>query len=180
MNADSQSSSRGFWRAVWRTTWPAFILAASAGCSGRGQGLPPIENEALRLHFNAERPCLAAIENRLTGEVYPIAGDEKYGEPEFNERMKALGLERMFLHAHQLSFVWPETGVEFSASAPLPADLAGNVDGRGRCKPQGRARPNAALAHLDHHGHLRAARTRQSAQGREQDDGHGGVTAGAD
>ncbi len=35
----------------------------------------------------------------------------------------------MFLHAHQLSFVWPETGVEFSASTPLPADLAAVIDG---------------------------------------------------
>jgi 23S rRNA pseudouridine955/2504/2580 synthase len=59
---------------------------------------------------------------------YPLAGDEKYGEEEFNERMKALGLGRMFLHAHQLSFVWPETGVEFSASAPLPAELAAVID----------------------------------------------------
>jgi 23S rRNA pseudouridine955/2504/2580 synthase len=59
---------------------------------------------------------------------YPLAGDEKYGEEAFNERMKALGLGRMFLHAHQLSFVWPETGVEFSASAPLPADLAAVID----------------------------------------------------
>jgi 23S rRNA pseudouridine955/2504/2580 synthase len=59
---------------------------------------------------------------------YPLAGDQKYGEEEFNERMKALGLGRMFLHAHQVSFVWPDTGVEFSASAPLPADLAAVVD----------------------------------------------------
>jgi 23S rRNA pseudouridine955/2504/2580 synthase len=59
---------------------------------------------------------------------YPLAGDEKYGEEAFNERMKALGLGRMFLHAHQLSFVWPETGVEFAASAPLPADLAAVID----------------------------------------------------
>jgi 23S rRNA pseudouridine955/2504/2580 synthase len=59
---------------------------------------------------------------------YPLAGDEKYGDEEFNERMQALGLERMFLHAHQVSFVWPESGVEFSASAPLPADLAAVID----------------------------------------------------
>jgi 23S rRNA pseudouridine955/2504/2580 synthase len=59
---------------------------------------------------------------------YPLAGDEKYGDAEFNERMKAAGLARMFLHAHQVSFVWPQTGVEFSASAPLPADLAMVLD----------------------------------------------------
>jgi len=59
---------------------------------------------------------------------YPLAGDEKYGEEEFNETMKASGLTRMFLHAHQLSFTWPDTGVEFNASAPLPADLAAVVE----------------------------------------------------
>ena len=59
---------------------------------------------------------------------YPLAGDEKYGDAEFNEKMQAVGLTRMFLHAHQLSFVWPDTGVEFSVSAPLPADLAAVID----------------------------------------------------
>ena len=59
---------------------------------------------------------------------YPLAGDEKYGEAEFNEAMKAQGLKRMFLHAHHVSFVWPDTGVEFSVSAPLPPDLAAVID----------------------------------------------------
>jgi hypothetical protein len=34
----------------------------------------------------------------------------------------------MFLHAHQLSFTWPDTGVEFTASAPLPPDLSAVID----------------------------------------------------
>ena len=59
---------------------------------------------------------------------YPLAGDEKYGDADFNEKMKELGLKRMFLHAHQVGFTWPETGVEFNASTPLPADLAAVVD----------------------------------------------------
>jgi len=59
---------------------------------------------------------------------YPLAGDEKYGEAGFNETMEALGLKRMFLHAHHVSFVWPDTGVEFSVSAPLPPDLAAVID----------------------------------------------------
>ncbi len=62
---------------------------------------------------------------------YPLAGDEKYGEAEFNGKMQELGLKRMFLHAHQLSFTWPDTGVEFNASAPLPADLAAVIDALG-------------------------------------------------
>jgi 23S rRNA pseudouridine955/2504/2580 synthase len=59
---------------------------------------------------------------------YPLAGDDKYGDAEFNETMKVLGLTRMFLHAHQVSFVWPDSGMEFTASAPLPKELAAVVD----------------------------------------------------
>jgi 23S rRNA pseudouridine955/2504/2580 synthase len=59
---------------------------------------------------------------------YPLAGDEKYGDAEFNELMKTLGLTRMFLHASQISFTWPDTGMEFSANAPLPKELAAVID----------------------------------------------------
>jgi len=59
---------------------------------------------------------------------YPLAGDEKYGDADFNEKMKAAGLKRMFLHAHQVSFTWPDTGVEFSVNAPLPPELAAVIE----------------------------------------------------
>jgi 23S rRNA pseudouridine955/2504/2580 synthase len=52
-----------------------------------------------------------------------LAGDEKYGDADFNRELVAVGLGRMFLHAHSVSFEWPEGDV-FSASSPLPADLA--------------------------------------------------------
>jgi 23S rRNA pseudouridine955/2504/2580 synthase len=58
---------------------------------------------------------------------HPVAGDEKYGDAEFNERMRELGLTRMFLHAHIMSFEWPHGG-SFSASAPLPQELATVLD----------------------------------------------------
>jgi 23S rRNA pseudouridine955/2504/2580 synthase len=68
---------------------------------------------------------------------YPLAGDEKYGDAQFNEAMKDVGLERMFLHAHRLSFVWPDTGVEFNVNAPLPPDLAAVIDALGTRKRDG-------------------------------------------
>lgn len=58
---------------------------------------------------------------------HPVAGDEKYGDDEFNARMRELGLARMFLHAHIMSFDWPQGGA-FSASAPLPSELATVLD----------------------------------------------------
>ena len=54
---------------------------------------------------------------------HPVAGDERYGDQDFNAYLESFGLKRMFLHAHSLSFEWPETGEPFSASAPLPDDL---------------------------------------------------------
>jgi 23S rRNA pseudouridine955/2504/2580 synthase len=54
---------------------------------------------------------------------HPVAGDERYGDKDFNEHLRAFGLQRMFLHAHSLSFEWPDSGEVFNASAPLPEDL---------------------------------------------------------
>ncbi len=54
---------------------------------------------------------------------HPIAGDGKYGDREFNRKMRAAGLKRMFLHAGKLSVpALKETG-EYQFTAPLPADL---------------------------------------------------------
>ncbi len=61
---------------------------------------------------------------------HPVAGDDKYGDKDFNARMREEGLERMFLHSHRISFDWPNGG-DFSASAPLPADLAAVLDALG-------------------------------------------------
>jgi 23S rRNA pseudouridine955/2504/2580 synthase len=59
---------------------------------------------------------------------HPVAGDEKYGDPTFNEDMTALGLHRMFLHASSVSFEWPNGEGLFSVNAPLPPELAKTID----------------------------------------------------
>ncbi len=59
--------------------------------------------------------------------AHPVAGDDKYGDASFNEALRELGLRRMFLHAHSLSFAWPQGG-EFSVSTPLPPELAVVLD----------------------------------------------------
>jgi 23S rRNA pseudouridine955/2504/2580 synthase len=64
---------------------------------------------------------------------HPVAGDEKYGDAAFNARLRELGLARMFLHAHSMSFEWPQGGT-FSASAPLPPELAAVLDRLGEIK----------------------------------------------
>jgi 23S rRNA pseudouridine955/2504/2580 synthase len=59
---------------------------------------------------------------------HPIAGDDKYGDREFNVVMKAAGLRRMFLHAHRIAFTWPDTGRKCRVEAPLPAELEGVLE----------------------------------------------------
>jgi 23S rRNA pseudouridine955/2504/2580 synthase len=103
------------------------------------------------LQFFGKRATLMEV-GLLTGRTHQIrvhaahaghavAGDEKYGDPNFNKELAELGLARMFLHAHSVSFAWPQGGA-FSASAPLPADLAAIIDGlnvvQPRARPQGR------------------------------------------
>jgi 23S rRNA pseudouridine955/2504/2580 synthase len=58
---------------------------------------------------------------------HPVAGDEKYGDEAFNAELRGLGLSRMFLHAHSLSFTWPQ-GAQFSINTPLPSDLKALLD----------------------------------------------------
>jgi 23S rRNA pseudouridine955/2504/2580 synthase len=51
---------------------------------------------------------------------HPLAGDDKYGDRDFNRRMKQSGLKRLFLHAAELRFTLDKTHV---IEAPLPDDL---------------------------------------------------------
>lgn len=53
---------------------------------------------------------------------YPIAGDEKYGDKEFNAKMKQFGLKRLFLHAAEIAFTW-ETGEQMRFTAELDNEL---------------------------------------------------------
>ena len=54
---------------------------------------------------------------------HPVAGDEKYGEREFNRQMREFGLRRLFLHASSVALRLPE-GEPLVISAPLDASLA--------------------------------------------------------
>lgn len=54
---------------------------------------------------------------------HPIACDEKYGDRDKDAVLKKLGLQRMFLHAHALSFQRGESRERFRVEAPLPPEL---------------------------------------------------------
>jgi 23S rRNA pseudouridine955/2504/2580 synthase len=88
-----------------------------------------------RKNFTLNKVDAALVEIKLiTGRTHqarvhavhlgkPIAGDEKYGDKDFNAAMKQLGLKRMFLHAARLEFTHPAQNCKIRIEAPLPEDL---------------------------------------------------------
>jgi 23S rRNA pseudouridine955/2504/2580 synthase len=54
---------------------------------------------------------------------HPIAGDDRYGNADFNQWMKEKGLRRLFLHAARLEFAHPMTERRMKVVAPLPDEL---------------------------------------------------------
>ena len=89
-----------------------------------------------RTHFqpvSLYRPASLLEARLLTGRTHqirvhaahvghPVAGDEKYGDPAFNQTMaEQYGLRRLFLHAHGLSLTLG--GRDIAVSAPLAPEL---------------------------------------------------------
>ena len=69
------------------------------------------------------------IRVHLASQGHPIAGDDKYGDFEHNKLLQKMGLKRMFLHAWQLKFQYPQSHRPVSLQAPLPPELKNFVDG---------------------------------------------------
>ena len=58
---------------------------------------------------------------------FPICGDPKYCDDEGNAQLAQRGLKRLFLHAHSLSFIHPETQEQVTFKAPYDAQLTNIV-----------------------------------------------------
>jgi len=65
------------------------------------------------------------IRVHLASQGHPIAGDDKYGDPAVNKRLREqVGLKRLFLHAASLQFALDGGRTPYVLSAPLADDLA--------------------------------------------------------
>ena len=106
-------------------------------------------------HFGSRASLLeATLETGRTHQIrvhaahcgHPVAGDEKYGDATANEALRALGLRRMFLHAHSISLDWP-LGGQLSVSAPLPTELKQVIDALAGAGPDSRVRAGRSRRH---------------------------------
>jgi 23S rRNA pseudouridine955/2504/2580 synthase len=89
-------------------------------------------------HLQDYAGCSYAAVDLLSGRTHQIrvhashiglalAGESRYATSESVKRWKKRGLNRVFLHAHRLSFD-AESGAEMEFSAPLPNDLKAVLD----------------------------------------------------
>jgi len=67
------------------------------------------------------------IRVHLSASGYAMAGDDKYGDFALNRRLMKpegtrIALKRMFLHAHQLTFTHPDTGLPMTINAAMPKE----------------------------------------------------------
>lgn len=89
----------------------------------------------LEVRLETGRTHQIRVHCQLAG--HPLVGDDKYGNDAENLRARALGLKRMFLHAHRLRFRELD-GNAVTVESPLPGELAdflerlGETGGKGR------------------------------------------------
>ena len=88
----------------------------------RGRG-PSVQVSLLNLSLLTGRTH--QIRSHLQQAGHPLAGDRRYGDPEFNRLLKErYRLGRQFLHAYRLRMKHPVTGKQCSWTDPYPDDLA--------------------------------------------------------
>ncbi len=77
--------------------------------------------------------CEVRIETGRTHQIrvhaqhlgHPVAGDDKYGDPDVNKRLRdQIGLKRLFLHAASLEFFLDSGKTPYLLNAPLADELA--------------------------------------------------------
>lgn len=138
---DSETDKR--YLTLTRGHWPArqnvveLALQKNALSSGERMVVPDVNGKKSKTLFEVKQDftdCQLVMAKLFTGRTHqirvhsasqshPVAGDEKYGDREFNKRLKQAGLKRMFLHAWQLSLRHPQTDELITFSAELPAAL---------------------------------------------------------
>ena len=87
--------------------------------------LPHKRHEGSLLEVTIKTGRTHQIRVHLASQGHPIAGDDKYGDFEWNKGLQKQGLKRMFLHAWCLGFQHPAGQRVVTLRAELPPELKG-------------------------------------------------------
>ena len=100
-------------------------------------GKPSLSHFRVLERRGGQSYCEVRIETGRTHQIrvhakhigHPVAGDDKYGEPEVNKRLRdQAGLRRLFLHAASLEFALDGGRAEYVLDAPLAPELVEVLD----------------------------------------------------
>lgn len=103
------------------------VFVDSKGKDARSQFIPySVSEEASLMTVKLDTGRTHQIRVHAQHIGHPIAGDDKYGDEEFNRNLKGKGLKRLFLHAFSLKFHLPntETGEDEPIYVEAPLDEA--------------------------------------------------------
>ena len=100
-------------------------------------GKPSLSHFRVLERRGGQSYCEVRIETGRTHQIrvhaqhigHPVAGDDKYGDPAANKRLREqVGLKRLFLHASTLDFALEGGKAPYSLSAPLAPELLDVLD----------------------------------------------------
>ncbi len=100
-------------------------------------GKPSLSHFRLLERRGGQSWCEVRIDTGRTHQIrvhaqhigHPVAGDDKYGDPEANRRLRGkAGLKRLALHAASLEFALDGGRASYLLNAPLPDDLTAVLD----------------------------------------------------
>ncbi|QWF19161.1 RluA family pseudouridine synthase [Lysobacter capsici] len=101
------------------------------------EGKPSLSHFRTLERRGGQSYCEVRIETGRTHQIrvhaqhigHPVAGDDKYGEPEVNKKLRdQFGLRRLFLHASTLEFALDGGREPYSLNAPLAPELVEVLD----------------------------------------------------
>jgi 23S rRNA pseudouridine955/2504/2580 synthase len=101
------------------------------------EGKPSLSHFRALERRGGQSYCEVRIETGRTHQIrvhaqhigHPIAGDDKYGDPEANRRLREqAGLKRLFLHASTLEFALDGGRAPYLLNAPLAPELVDVLD----------------------------------------------------
>ena len=100
-------------------------------------GKPSLSHFRVLERRGGQSYCEVRIETGRTHQIrvhaqhigHPVAGDDKYGDPEANARLRRdIGLKRLFLHAASLEFALDAGKTPYVLNAPLAPELLDALD----------------------------------------------------
>ena len=100
-------------------------------------GKPSLSHFRVLERRGGQSYCEVRIETGRTHQIraharhigHPVAGDDKYGDPDANKRLRdQAGLRRLFLHATSLAFALDDGRSPYVLTAPLAPELSAVLD----------------------------------------------------